>query len=76
MSGRTFTYTINEYAVGPEVLRLSDVSTVCAGLVMPLRALGSQLLTFDVTRDGGISPVMTGTLTNPYQGGADDVAGE
>lgn len=74
ISGRAFTYSINEYVVGSELLRMSDVATVCAGLVVLLRHLGVGVLAFDVARDGGSSPVMTGRLTNPYRGGADDVA--
>ena len=73
-SGRTFSYVINETAVGTEKLLLSDVATVCAGLVMMLKHLGVAVLAFDVTRDGVSSPIMTGTLCNLNKGGADDVA--
>ena len=73
-SGRTFAYSINEYVVRSEPLRVSDVATVCAGLVMLLRHLGVGVLAFDVTRDGGPTPVMTGSLTNPSPGAADVVA--
>lgn len=74
VSGRTFKYTINPFVVGSEVLRLSDVATVCAGLVILLRQGGVGLLTFEVARDGAPSPVMTGALYGSPRAGAGDVA--
>ena len=60
--------------MGDEKLRVSDVATVCAGLVIVLRYMKVGVLKFDVTRDKVFPPVMSGVLFSPYTGSEDGLA--